>query len=52
MTESISWNDIPYNPQADAAQKADEFDRQYAENKDNGDAKEQAGTYRPEPGMK
>ncbi len=43
-----TWNDIPYNPQTDQ-QRADEFDRQYAENKANGDAKEASGEYRSEP---
>lgn len=26
------WNDIPFNEDADAATKADEFDKQYEEN--------------------
>lgn len=43
------YND--YTPDDWAAQvKADEFDRQYQESKDAGDAKEAAGQYRPEPG--
>lgn len=44
-----SWNEIPYNESSTPQQKADEFDRQYAENKSNGDAKEASNTYRPEP---
>jgi hypothetical protein len=27
-----TWNEIPYDPNADAQTKADEFDAQYAEN--------------------
>lgn len=44
-----SWNEIPYNPNSTPEQKAEEFDRQYAENQGNGDQKEEAGAYRPEP---
>lgn len=44
-----SWNEIPYNPNSTPEQKAEEFDRQYTENQNNGDAKESSNTYRPEP---
>lgn len=44
-----SWNEIPYNQNSTPEQKAEEFDRQYSENQSNGNQKEEAGTYRPEP---
>ena len=44
-----SWNEIPVNPNATPEQKADEFDRQYAENQAAGNGKEATGEYRPEP---
>ncbi len=44
-----SWNEIPYNTNTPAEEKAEQFDRQYAENQANGDAKEASNTYRPEP---
>lgn len=44
-----TWDDIPFNSNAKPEQKADEFDRQYEENKSNGDAKEASGEYRQEP---
>ena len=40
------WNEIP---NATPEQKADEFDRQFEENKNSGNAKEDKGQYRPEP---
>lgn len=46
-----SWNEIPFDPKADDATKADEFDRQFAENATNGLIKEATGEYRPEPGQ-
>ena len=30
-----TWNDIPFDPNADAQTKADEFDAQFAENQAN-----------------
>lgn len=47
-----TWNEIPFNSGAEPEVKADEFDRQYAENQQSGNAKEEAGSYRPEPGSK
>lgn len=44
-----SWNEIPYNSNATPQQKAEEFDRQYAENQVNGSDKEYSGQTRPEP---
>lgn len=44
-----TWEDIPYNQNASPEIKADNFDRQYDENKANGDAKEASGAYRREP---
>lgn len=33
------WNEIPFNNDADPETKADEFDRQFAENKADSEAK-------------
>lgn len=41
-----TWNDIPFDEHADAKTKADEFDRQYAENKAEGERKEREGEWR------
>lgn len=47
-----TWNEIPFDSNAKPEQKAEEFDRQYAENKSNGDAKEASNPRnRPEPGQ-
>lgn len=43
------WNNVPFNPYVEADQKASEFDKQYEQNRDSGNAKEEAGQYRPEP---
>ncbi len=46
------WNDIPFDENAPGEEKASEFDRQYEENKKAGDEAEEAGKYRPEPGLR
>lgn len=47
MTKVPSWNDIPWDEQAEPVEKADQFDRQYAENQAN--AKEDdSNPYSPE----
>lgn len=47
-----SWNEIPYDPSTPDNEKGEQFDRQYAENKANGDAKEASNPRnRPEPGQ-
>jgi hypothetical protein len=43
------WNEIPTSSSATPQQKADEFDRQFEENKNAGNDKEESGKYRPEP---
>ena len=43
---SPSWNEIPTTPNATPEQKAEEFDRQFEENKNAGDTKEKNGEYR------
>lgn len=44
------WNDIPFDTTAPAEEKADNFDRQYEENKSSGDAKAEQDPYRrPNP---
>lgn len=44
-----SWNDIPFNKDDTPEQKADNFDRQYTENREAGSDKEYSGQTRPEP---
>jgi hypothetical protein len=34
------WNDIPFDENASPEVKADEFDRQFEENRENGEAKQ------------
>ena len=47
---SKNWNTEPYDQNSPPAQKADEFEAQYAQNRDAGQASEQADPYnRPEP---
>lgn len=47
MGKNVSWNDIPFNSNASKEQKADEFERQYEENRASGQAKEDNGEHRP-----
>lgn len=41
-----TWNDIPFNPDSSPEQKAEEFDRQYEENRAEGERKEENGEWR------
>lgn len=48
----MKWNDIPFDENGLPEEKAEEFDRQYEENKKAGDEAESSGKYRPEPGLR
>lgn len=48
-----TWNEIPFQPNDTPQHKADDFDAQYAENKDSGDARAEQDPYRrPNPSSK
>lgn len=45
-----TWNEIPLSPETPKEELADQFDKQYAENKAAGDAKQEQDPYRrPNP---
>lgn len=41
-------NNTPFDPYVEPDQKGREFDAQYEQNRQSGQAKEEAGQYRPE----